>query len=222
MMIRRNGVLPPFLILSLHPSLSPFFSCRCFFRSFVLCHYYSDFLQLLKDFKVLTGSVTGPYVSTLLATEDSMLTFRRFVALLLSIGETLQPRYPKQDAFLALLETMVSNVRSSVGVLIPWLEYIAGTCMTKQTQRRYLYCNYYYYFCILFHRISSSLLLLISIYLIRISWQDYSEQLYIILESGLVLNKEVNQFESHTDKSIDLSVSSFNTVALHNQSCIIH
>lgn len=88
---------------------------------------HSDFLQLLKDFKVLTGSVTGPYVSTLLATEDSMLTFRRFVALLLSIGETLQPRYPKQDAFLALLETM-----------------------------------------------------------------DYSEQLYIILESGLVLNKEVS------------------------------
>ena len=69
---------------------------------------HNDFMQLLKDFKVLMGSVTVPYVTSLLSTEESMLTFRRFVALLLSIGETLQPRYPKQDAFLALLETMVS------------------------------------------------------------------------------------------------------------------
>ena len=105
------------LFLSSHhiSSFVCLFVCLFVCFSFLSC-FDSDFMQLLKEFKILTGPVTGPFVSALLTTEESSLTFRRFVALLLKIGETLQPRYPKQDAFLALLETMVSQISSFTSI----------------------------------------------------------------------------------------------------------
>jgi len=66
----------------------------------------ADFQQLLKDFKLMTGRVTGPAVAAMLLPEAPTLSYRRFVALLVAIAEVHQPRYPRDKALLSLLETM--------------------------------------------------------------------------------------------------------------------
>ncbi len=66
----------------------------------------TDFLQLLKDFKLATGPVTGPWLASQLTAEEGKLTYRRFATLLLTIAEAHHPRFPKDKAFFSLLEMM--------------------------------------------------------------------------------------------------------------------
>ena len=69
---------------------------------------HANFQDLSKDFKLLSGSVTAPWLTNELLTkeEEDSITYRRFVALLMKVGEKLKPEAPRDKALLNVIETM--------------------------------------------------------------------------------------------------------------------
>ena len=68
---------------------------------------HSNLQDLLKDFKLISGSATTPWLSKeLTKEEEDLITYRRFIALLMKVGEDLKPEAPRDKSFLNVIETM--------------------------------------------------------------------------------------------------------------------
>ena len=76
---------------------------------------HANLQDLLKDFKLLSGSVTVPWLNKELTKEDKdllskedkdLLSYRRFVGVLMKVGEELKPKAPRDKSLLNVIETM--------------------------------------------------------------------------------------------------------------------
>jgi len=70
---------------------------------------HGNLQDLLKHFKLLSGSVTVPWLSKELTNEKEegdLLSYRRFVEILMKVGEKLKPKAPRDKSLLNVIETM--------------------------------------------------------------------------------------------------------------------